>query len=88
MADRRQQMMTPPALARLWGVSPEKVRGWIESGELCAMNVASKLGGRPRYRIDLDEVRAFVARRSATENSCTGPAPRAPPPDDQTIAFF
>lgn len=58
--------ITPPQLARKWGVSPEKVRGFIKSGELRAGNFATDPNGdRPRYRIDPDDVRRFEASREA-----------------------
>lgn len=68
--DRRR--LTPPQLAREWGVSADKVRAWIESGELRAVNLAARPGGRPRYRMDPADALAFEARREA------GGAPRAP----------
>jgi excisionase family DNA binding protein len=57
--------LTPPELARRWGVSSDKVRAWIESGELRAINLATRPSGRPRYRIDLADVLAFEQRREA-----------------------
>ena len=56
--------MTPPELARLWGVSPDKVTGWIRSGELSAIDASTKLGGRPRYLIDQGAIAAFERRRA------------------------
>jgi hypothetical protein len=67
-------------LARLWGISPEKVISWIRRGELRAVNVASRLGGRPRWLIDPKDVEDFERRRTAT----AAPRPRrrkAPPAD-------
>ena len=63
--------LTPPEVARRWGVSAEKVIAWIRSGELHAMNAATRPGGRPRYLIDLRDLEAFELRRSAT------PVPRS-----------
>lgn len=56
--------LTPPALAREYGVSVDKVLAWIRSGELRAVNVATRPAGRPRWRIDPDDVAAFEARRT------------------------
>ncbi len=56
--------LTPPELARLWGISPDKVLTWIRRGELRAINVATTRNGRPRYLIDIDDIRSFEARRS------------------------
>lgn len=62
MADR---YLTPPALARQYGVNSDKVLAWIESGELSAVNVASRVGGRPRWRISAEAIAEFEARRAA-----------------------
>ena len=57
---------TPPEIARRWGIKPDKIIGWIRSGELAAMNAATKPGGRPRYLIDVRDVEAFELKRSVT----------------------
>jgi|GEM_PF-1788774 len=59
------RMMTPPEVAQQWRIKHEKVLTWIRSGELRAINVATKPGGRPTYRIDPDDLRVFVDRRAA-----------------------
>ncbi|MCB0909936.1 MAG: helix-turn-helix domain-containing protein [Nocardioidaceae bacterium] len=66
-------MLTPPEVAKLWGIKPHKVLAWIRSGELRAMNAAEQLGGRPRYLIDLADLQAFVKARQATADP---PKPR------------
>jgi len=58
--------LTPPKLAKEWGVAPEKILGWIHTGELPAINAASRLGARPRYLIDRVGIAIFEKRRSAT----------------------
>lgn len=58
------QVFTPPQLAKLWAVAPEKVIGWILAGELEAVNFAARLGGRPRYRITREAKEAFERRRA------------------------
>jgi hypothetical protein len=57
--------LTPPALARRWGISVDKVLAWIRSGELRAFNAATRTGGRPRWLIDETDLIAFENRRSA-----------------------
>src|SRR5690349_8311579 len=42
---------TPAELARLLRVSPDRVRAWIVSGELGAVDTARVRCGRPRYVI-------------------------------------
>ena len=59
------RMKTPPARAKELGVSPEKIVGFIKSGELAAIDVSLRPGvGRPRYRIRQDDWEAFLLRRS------------------------
>lgn len=57
--------LTPPQLAKRFGVSVHKVLGWIASGEIVAVNMAEKLGGRPRWRIFPEAIEAFLLRRSS-----------------------
>lgn len=56
------KLLTPPQVAKKYGVSPATVRGWIESGELKATNIASK-GKRPMHRITSDALAEFDAKR-------------------------
>lgn len=58
------ETITPPELARLWGVAAEKVNALINSGQLRAMNLAVDPKGRPRYRIYLTEVERFEESRT------------------------
>ncbi len=64
--------LTPPQMARSWGIDVAKILGWIRSGELKACNAATHPGGRPRWLIDVREIEAFEARRSSQ------PTPRKP----------
>lgn len=64
------RMLTPPQIAARLAVKPAKVIFWIRSGELKAVDVANRGCTRPRYRVDPDELEAFLLRRSA------GPAPK------------
>lgn len=59
------RMLTPPEVARLWRIRHGKVLTWIRSGELRAINVTTKPDGRPKYRIDPDDLKAFADRRVA-----------------------
>lgn len=61
---------TPPKYAARLGCKPETVTGWIDSGELAAINVARRGSRRPRYRISPEAIAAFEAARS------TVPAPK------------
>jgi hypothetical protein len=63
---------TPPELARRWGIDKAKVLAWIRSGELRAINVATRPTGRPRYLIDQHDVFVFEQAREVI--------PACPPP--------
>lgn len=59
--DRRK--LTVPQLARIWGVSPNKVTCFVRNGELRAVNLATKRHGRPRFAIDVQDVAEFEKSR-------------------------
>jgi hypothetical protein len=65
--------ITPPEIARRYGIKPDKVLGWIKAGELRAVNVAARPTGRPRWRITEADLLVFENRRAA----------KAPPPVDR-----
>jgi excisionase family DNA binding protein len=64
MRSKSRIKLTPPEVAQRWGISPEKVITWIRSGELRALNAATRPGGRPRYLIDEADLAEFESRRS------------------------
>jgi predicted site-specific integrase-resolvase len=51
-------------VACLFGVNTAKVRAWIAAGELKAIIVATRVGGRPRWRIPPSSVAEFTTARS------------------------
>ncbi len=61
LVERRK--VSPPQLAKEWGVATNKVLGLIKSGELRAINLASTKEKRPRYAIDRTDVEAFEQSR-------------------------
>ena len=65
MIATNERMLTPPQVARRYGVKAERVIGWIRSGELRAINVASKASRRPRFRIDPADLTVFENGRLA-----------------------
>lgn len=83
----RRVKLTPPEVARRYGVSRDKVLAWIRSGELRAVNVATTLGRRPRYVIDEADLAAFEARRSAGTTAPAGGKRRKRIPEG-VIEFF
>ena len=66
MTTATAQYISPPQYAKRLGVDPSKVLTWIKQGELRAFNAATNLNGQPRFRIPLDAICEFEARRSAT----------------------
>ena len=81
-----RDFITPPQLADRYGCDVSKVLTWIRSGELRAINVATKPLGRPRWRIMIEDLESFEAGRMAS-----------PPPkqtrrtfrkDDHVIKFY
>ena len=54
--------LTPPEIARLLRVSPEKVLGWIRRAELKAVNVSNGFS-RPRYRVSRESLEEFLQTR-------------------------
>ncbi len=63
--------LTPPQVARMWGVSPSKVLAFIDSGQLRAINLTMPdRNRRPRYRIAVDDLADFERRREVV------PAPK------------
>ena len=76
--------VTPPRVAKQFGVDVHKVLGWIRSGELHAVNVGDG-SKRPRYRISPSDLAVFELARSVQP-----PAPwiRRRRKDPNVIAFF
>jgi hypothetical protein len=56
--------LNPPAVGRLLNIKPAKVLAWVKSGQLSAVNVAERPGGRPRWRISRDSLDLFLATRA------------------------
>jgi len=57
--------LTPPELAKRWGVASDKVLSLIHSHQLRAVNLAVAPKGRPRWRISLAEIVRFEESRSS-----------------------
>ncbi len=63
MTDRA---VSPNELARRLAVKPQKVLAWIARGELHAVNLADRTGGRPRWKILPEALAEFFASRQST----------------------
>ena len=57
IAAEKSAGLTPPEISRRLVVDVAEVLGWIHAGELVAHNLSVMTGGRPRWRIDPDELR-------------------------------
>jgi excisionase family DNA binding protein len=68
------QPLTVPEVAKLLRVSPDKVLSWIRSGRLRGYNIAERENGRPKYRVNPDDLQSFTQQRAITQ-----PAPRGRP---------
>ena len=65
----------PAQVAEMWGISHDKVLGFIKSGELRAFNVASKTSRRPQFKIPSAALREFEERRSGRDPARSVPRP-------------
>jgi hypothetical protein len=71
---------TTEDVAKLCRVSPDRVRTWIRTGQLGAINTADP-GSRPRFVILPEHLEAFARRRSAS------PPPKPEPRCQRTVAI-
>lgn len=79
--------MTPNEVAYRYGVGIRKVLGWIERGELKAVNVATDPKKQPRWSILPGFIEEFERSR-APKVQKPAPRTRRPKPDPSTIKFF
>lgn len=78
--------LTVSEYAEECGVTQHTVLAWINRGELQAVNMARKLGGRPSWRISRDAIDRFEATRSAMPRPATTKTRRHKSPG--VIEFF
>ena len=55
--------LRPSEAARLLGVSTEAVLHWIAAGQLRALDLSFRAGERPRWRIAMPDLDAFLSSR-------------------------
>ena len=66
------QYVSPPKAADILDCSPEKIIGFIKRGELRAVDLSNHPGmGKPRYRIDKDDLDAFLKTREVVPRQQT-----------------
>ncbi|MBL8855574.1 MAG: helix-turn-helix domain-containing protein [Planctomycetaceae bacterium] len=58
-----ERYLTPPKCAKILGVDDWKVLGWINSGELPAVDLSGG-SSRPRWKIKPSDFEAFLATKS------------------------
>lgn len=68
---------SPVEVGRHYGVTSCKVRGWIRSGVLRAVNVGDKR--RPRWRISAEDLAEFEASRTPVARTPRPPRRRGRP---------
>lgn len=79
------ESMTPPQLAKCFGVKAVTVLEWIRAGELPAFDVAKKGSKRPRYRITKSAAEAFQQRRAAVKPRRKSPTAK---PQPEMVDYF
>jgi predicted site-specific integrase-resolvase len=80
--------LTPPQFAEQLGVDPSKVLNWIRSGNLRAFDVRGDGSTRPRYRITIDAIVEFEARRSARRPVTATKRKRKQKQDADFVTYF
>lgn len=68
--------LTPPEAARIVRMKADRIIALVRSGEIKASNVATKLSGRPRYRIALSDLQDWLDRRAAASVATSAPRRR------------
>lgn len=71
--------MTPPEIAKARKISVRKVLYWIESGELEAINHATRRSNRPLWKISPDALSRFDRSRSSRPSTPVSLPPRRTP---------
>jgi transposase len=80
--------LTPPQIAKRFGVSVRKVIGWIEGGELAALNLANRGCSRPRYHITEEAVVQFEQSRLVVPAGSTTTISRSRPVSSGGVKMF
>lgn len=81
-----EQTLTPPEVAEQYRVNADKVRQWIMSGQLRAVDVSTNPGaGKPRWRIHPTDLIAFENARTARTPV---KAPRRKRKPENVIQYF
>ena len=79
--------LTTQEVADRYRCGVEKILQWIAHGDLTAVNVAARGGGKPRWRISAEALAEFERRRS-TVPPLPMPTRRTRKADNEPISFF
>jgi hypothetical protein len=82
------EWLTPNQVARERGVRVQKVRGWIETGELLAVDHAARRGGRRRWRVSRQALDDFDRSRSNQINIVPTVKKSSHTRTHEVVAFF
>ena len=72
MTDAAIKFFSPDDIATRYSVKASKVLAWINSGELRAVNITTRRGVKPRWKIDPITLAAFENSRASK------PSPKTP----------
>ncbi len=79
--------LKPSEVAAQRGIDVGNVLAWIRAGELPAIDVSKRRGGRPRWRIDVADLAAFEASRRNVQPKITS-TPRRSRRRESEVAYF
>jgi hypothetical protein len=82
-----RRKLTPPQVAEIFGINPDKVLSWIRAGRLRAVNIGNG-NLRPRYVIDPDDIETFEQANEAVPVADTPPPRRRRRPTTSIKEFF
>jgi excisionase family DNA binding protein len=66
-AEQLQRGYTPREVARLLRVGHDRIRAWIQSGAMRAVNTAPTRCGRPRYIVLPEHLAAWVQQQTVSQ---------------------
>ena len=87
MVTYAKRKLTPPEVAKIYRVNPDKVISWIRSGELRAINTSNG-SIRPRYLIDSADLEAFEQAREFIPQVAPRRPYRRKRSNQQVVEFF
>jgi excisionase family DNA binding protein len=83
-----RRKLSPAEVAAQLGVGRDTVIAWVKNGELKGANLAIKPNGRPRYSIDVADLREFEERRRVQPQTRVSRGRRARTTPKDVVEFF